>query len=77
MFYKYYKSPAIIKSGNGTLPMLDSLLLSAHLSFPNKILITQEELWRIYGDELGKNDFSAKIFIVVSAVLPFTVQDTV
>ena len=63
MFYKYFKSPAIIKSGNGTLPMLDSLLHSAHLSFSNKILITQEELWRIYGDGLGKNDFSEKIFV--------------
>ena len=63
MFYKYFKSPAIIKSGNGTLPMLDSLLLSAHLSFPTKILVTQEELWQIYGKELGKNNFSERIFV--------------
>lgn len=63
MFYKYFKSPAIIKSGNGTLPMLDPLLLSAHLSFPTKILITQEKLWRIYGQELGKNNFSERIFV--------------
>ena len=63
MFYKYFKSPAIIKSGNGTLPLLDSLLLSAHLSFPTKILITQEELWQIYSKELGKNNFSEIIFV--------------
>lgn len=63
MFYKYFKSPAIIKSGNSTLPMLDSLLLSAHLSFPTKILITQQELWQIYRDELDANKFSEKIIV--------------
>lgn len=63
MFYKYFKSPAIIKSGNGTLPMLDSLLLSAHLLFKDKILVTQEELWQIYNAKLEANNFSDKIFV--------------
>lgn len=63
MFYREFKSPAIIKTGNGILGKIDELLKSAHLFFPNKILITQEYLFNIYKKELDKNDFADIIFV--------------
>lgn len=63
MFYREFKSPAIIKTGNNIIGRIDELLKSAHLFFPKKILITQEYLYDIYREELVKNDFVEIIFV--------------
>ena len=63
MYYNEFKSPAIIKTGNGILGSIDELLKSAHLYFPNKILVTQEYLYDIYKDILHKNLFCKTIFV--------------
>lgn len=63
MYYNEFKSPAIIKTGNTILGNIDALLKSAHLYFPKKILVTQEYLYDIYKEELGKNDFYKVVFV--------------
>lgn len=63
MFYNEFKSPAIIKTGNNILADIDSLLKGSHLYFPNKILVTQENLYQIYGDALKRNKFLKVIFV--------------
>lgn len=63
MFYREFKSPAIIKTGENILSSIDELLHSAHLFFPKKILVTQEYLWDIYKDVLSVNEFSDVVFV--------------
>lgn len=63
MFYHEFKSPAIIKTGDNILGSIDTLLKSAHLYFPNKILVTQKYLWDIYKEALISNEFSKIIFV--------------
>ena len=63
MYYNEFKSPAIIKTNSGILRDIDGLLMSAHLYFPKKILVTQEYLYGIYKGELDKNSFYKVIFV--------------
>ncbi|MBR1681288.1 iron-containing alcohol dehydrogenase [bacterium] len=63
MFYREFKSPAIIKTGNNIIGNIDTLLKSSHLFFNHKILITQQYLYDLYKDQLEKNDFNRIIFI--------------
>ena len=63
MFYNLFKAPAIIKTGDGTLRKIDELLHAAHLYFPKKILVTQENLYGEYGEDLLKNTFSEVVFV--------------
>ena len=63
MFYHEFKSPAIIKTGNHILGQIDELLKSAHLFFPDMILITQEFLYNLYKENLDQNHFIKKIFV--------------
>ena len=63
MYYNDFKSPAIIKTGNNILGHIDELLKSAHLYFPNKILVTQNNLYDAYKDILEKNNFLKIIFV--------------
>ncbi len=63
MFYNEFKSPAVIKTGNNILRDIDEQLKSAHLYFPKKFLVTQENLLEAYKEELDNNNFD-KIIIV-------------
>ena len=63
MYYNEFKSPAIIKTGNNILGDIDCLLKSAHLYFPKKILVTQNNLMEAYREELSKNDFDKVVFV--------------
>lgn len=63
MYYNDFKAPAIIKTGNNILGNIDELLKSAHLYFPNKILVTQDNLYELYKDTLEKNNFQKVIFV--------------
>lgn len=77
MYYNEFKSPAIIKTNNGILGGIDELLKSAHLYFPNKILVTQEYLYDIYKDELDKNSFVKKVFVKGGTVeeAPYVIEE--
>ncbi len=63
MYYNLIKAPAIIKTGSGILGTIDSLLHAAHLHFPNKILVTQKELWGLYQSILPAEVFKEVIFV--------------
>lgn len=63
MYYNLVRIPAVVKTGNGILGKIDSLLHLSHLSFPHKILITQEYLYEIYKDMLEQNDFCKIVFV--------------
>lgn len=63
MYYHEFKSPAIIKTGNNILGQIDDLLKSAHLFFPDMILITQEYLFNLYKEDLEQNHFIKKMFV--------------
>lgn len=78
MYYNEFKSPAIIKTGNNILGSIDELLKSAHLYFPNKILVTQDNLFEAYKDKLSKNKFKKIIYVKGGCVdeAPSLVQET-
>lgn len=63
MYYNLVRIPAVVKTGSGILGKIDSLLHLSHLSFPYKILITQEYLYDIYKDMLEQNDFCKIVFV--------------
>lgn len=63
MYYNLVRIPAVVKTGKGILGKIDSLLHLSHLSFPHKILITQEYLYEIYKDMLEQNDFCKIVFV--------------
>ena len=63
MYYNEFKSPAVMKTGRNIISKIDTILKNRHLYFPEKILITQEYLYNLYSDSLGKNSFTAKIFV--------------
>lgn len=64
MYYNLVKTPAIMKTGHGILGKLDNLLHEAHLIFPNKILVTQQNLFDIYKNQLDIIAFSKVLFII-------------
>lgn len=63
MYYNEFKSPAIIKTGNNILGNIDELLKGAHLYFPHKILVTQDNLLCSYREELSNNVFQNVILV--------------
>lgn len=62
MYYNTIHIPAFIEAGEGILQDLDSLLEESHLFFPEKVLVTQENLYDIFKDKLSGNVFSDIIF---------------
>lgn len=68
MYYNLIKAPAIIKTGSGILGAIDSLLHAAHLYFPNKILVTQKELWGLYQSILPIEVFKEVVFVRGGAI---------
>lgn len=63
MFYNLIKTPVIMKTGHGILGNIEALLNEAHLFFPQKILVTQENLYESYKDALEQNTFDKVILI--------------
>ncbi len=63
MYYHSFQSPALIKTGENILGAIDSLLLSCHLSFPRKILVTQSNLWDEYHEILNQNHFDEVLLV--------------
>ncbi len=63
MFYNLLKTPILIKSGRQLLGGLDHILHEAHLLFPNKILVTQKNLFEAYQHQLSGTIFSKTLFV--------------
>lgn len=73
MFYNLVKMPTVVKTGVGVLAKIDEILLHSHLYFPNKILITQPELYSLYYDKFEQNSFSEIVFVQGGAINEFSV----
>lgn len=52
-----------MKTGHNILRNIDSLLSDAHVFFPEKILVTQENLFELYREELEQTHFTKVLFI--------------
>lgn len=63
MFYNLLKTPVFMKSGRTLLGKLDLLLNEAHLIFPDKILVTQENLYESYKHQLSTTKFSKILYV--------------
>lgn len=62
MYYNLIKTPAVIKTGRNYLAKIDEVLNKSHLFYPEKILITQENLYEQYRDAIQKNEIQRVIF---------------
>lgn len=63
MYYDLIKTPVIMKTGHGILGKLDELLFEAHLVFQNKILVTQQNLFELYKEDLNRVKFSKVLYV--------------
>ena len=63
MFYNSIKTPVIMKTGRKILGNINYLLNDALLFFPAKILVTQENLYELYREDLDKTEFEKILFI--------------
>lgn len=63
MYYNLIKTPAFMKTGKGILKSIDKILEDAHLIYRNKILVTQENLYQEYEQDLKLVSFD-KVVIV-------------
>lgn len=63
MYYNLIKTPAIMKTGKGILKRIDKILEDAHLIYRKKILVTQENLYQDYEQDLRLVSFD-KVVIV-------------
>lgn len=52
MYYNLIKTPAFMKTGKGILKNIDQILEDAHLIYRNKILVTQDNLYQEYEQDL-------------------------
>lgn len=63
MYYNLIKTPAFMKTGKGILKNIDQILEDAHLIYRNKILVTQDNLYQEYEQDLKYVKFD-KVVIV-------------
>lgn len=63
MYYNLIKTPAFMKTGKGILKSIDKILEDAHLIYRKKILVTQENLYQEYEQDLKLVSFD-KVVIV-------------
>lgn len=63
MYYNLIKTPAFMKTGKGILKNIDKILEDAHLIYRKKILVTQENLYQDYEQDLKLVSFD-KVVIV-------------
>ena len=63
MYYNLIKTPAFMKTGKGILKGIDRILEDAHLIYRKKILITQDNLYQEYEQDLANVKFD-KVVIV-------------
>lgn len=63
MYYNLIKTPAFMKTGKGILKSIDQILEDAHLIYRKKILVTQDNLYQEYEQDLINVRFD-KVVIV-------------
>lgn len=63
MFANFIKTPVVLKTGHNILQDIDKLLTDAHVYYPHKVLLTQENLYEAYREQLECNSFDKVIFI--------------
>lgn len=63
MYYNLIKTPAFMKTGKGILKSIDQILEDAHLIYRKKILVTQDNLYQEYEQDLSNVRFD-KVVIV-------------
>ena len=63
MYYNLIKTPAFMKTGKGILKSIDKILEDAHLIYRKKILVTQDNLFQEYEQDLKMVSFD-KVVIV-------------
>lgn len=63
MYYNLIKTPAFMKTGKGILKSIDLILEDAHLIYRKKILVTQDNLYQEYEQDLANVRFD-KVAIV-------------
>lgn len=63
MYYNLIKTPAFMKTGKGILKNIDKILEDAHLIYKKKILVTQDNLYQDYEQDLKVVSFD-KVVIV-------------
>ena len=63
MYYNLIKTPAFMKTGKGILKSIDKILEDAHLIYRKKILVTQDNLYQEYEQDLKLVSFD-KVVIV-------------
>lgn len=63
MYYNLIKTPAFMKTGKGILKSIDKLLEDAHLIYRNKILVTQDNLYQQYEQDLVRVKFDKVVLV--------------
>jgi glycerol-1-phosphate dehydrogenase [NAD(P)+] len=68
MYYNLIKTPAFMKTGKGILKNIDKILEDAHLIYRKKILITQENLYQEYEQDLKMVSFDRVVIVMGGSV---------
>lgn len=63
MYYNLIKTPAFMKTGKGILKSIDKILEDAHLIYRNKILVTQDNLYHQYEQDLARVKFDKVVLV--------------
>ena len=63
MYYNLIKTPAFMKTGKGILKSIDKILEDAHLIYRNKILVTQDNLYHQYEQDLARVKFEKVVLV--------------
>lgn len=63
MYYNLIKTPAFIKTGKGILKEIDKILEDAHLIYRKKILVTQDNLYQEYDQDLKSVSFDRVVIV--------------
>lgn len=63
MYYNLIKTPAFMKTGKGILKSIDKILEDAHLIYRKKILVTQENLYQEYEQDLKMVSFDKVVLV--------------
>lgn len=63
MYYNLIKTPAFMKTGKGILKSIDKILEDAHLIYRKKILVTQDNLYQEYEQDLKLVSFDKVVLV--------------
>lgn len=73
MYYNLIKTPAFMKTGKGILKNIDKILEDAHLIYKKKILVTQDNLYQDYEQDLKMVSFDKVVIVKGGSVDEVTI----